>query len=327
MSEKEVEGDKKPSVSRKNDHWERDLLNRLSFASLNEQRRARRWNVFFKLLLVVYVFTFFAIFMVEKIDTSNLSGDDHTAMIDISGVIAAGQDTNADDVIEGLRDAFEDHNTRAVILRLNTPGGSPVQSGIINDEIKRLKALHTDTPVYAVIEDICASGGYYIAVAADKIYADKGSIVGSIGVRMDGFGFVDAMEKLGVERRLLTAGDHKAMLDPFLPRNEVEEGHLQAMLDDIHAQFIQVVKEGRGDRLQEVEGLFSGFIWTGEKALEFGLVDELGSVDYVAREVVKAEKVVDFTPKQDVWQRFAQRVGTSMGDRITSAIGVGLPRF
>lgn len=319
--------DKKSSVTRNNDHWERDLLNRLSFASLNEQRRARRWNVFFKLLLVVYVFSFLAIYMADEFDASKLSVTDHTAMIDISGVIAAGQESNAEDIIESLRDAFEDKNTRGVVLRLNTPGGSPVQSAMINDEIGRLKALHEDVPVYAVIEDICASGGYYIAVASDEIYADKGSIVGSIGVRMDGFGFVAAMEKLGVERRLLTAGEHKALLDPFVPKDPLEEAHLQAMLDEIHGQFIQVVKAGRGERLKQDPKLFSGFIWTGEKAVELGLVDGLGSVDYVARERVKAEKVVDFTLKKDVWQRFAERIGTAMGDRVISAMGVGSPQL
>ena len=302
-------------------HWERDLLNRLSFASLNEQRRARRWNVLFKMLLIVYLIGLLFLYADVEVDTGSMSVGDHTAVVDVTGVISSDAEANAEDVIEGLRDAFEDENTRAVVIRINSPGGSPVQAGLINDEIRRLKALYTETPVYAVVEDLCASGGYYIAVAADKIYADKGSIIGSIGVCMDGFGFVDSMEKLGVERRLLTSGEHKALLDPFSPEDEVAKTHMQAMLDQIHSQFINVVKQGRGDRLNGGNELFSGLVWTGDQAVEKGLIDGLGSVDYVARELVGAEEIVDYTATEDVWSRLADRVGTSIGDRLFNLSG------
>lgn len=319
--------DPKESPKRRDPHWERDLLNRIAFASINEQRRARRWNVFFKLLLAIYLFSFLAIYLGDEIDAGKLSEGPHTAMVDVFGLISAETDASAETVIEGLRDAFEDDNTKAVIVRLDTPGGAPVQAGMINDEIKRLRAKYPDIPVYAVIEDMCASGGYYIAAAADKVYADKASIVGSIGVRMDGFGFVDTMKKVGAERRLMTSGEHKALLDPFLPVDEVEKTHVQGLLDDIHRQFIEVVKAGRGDRLKDDDRLYSGLIWTGEQALDMGLIDGLGSADYVAREVVGAEDIVNFTLQPDVWQRFADRLGAGAAAHFAAEVGIGKPQL
>ena len=242
--------------------WERDLLDRLAFAAVTEQRRARRWGIFFKLLLFVYLFSLLLVYWPSGLETS-VVGKPHTALIKLEGIIAEDAPASADNIISGLRDAFEDKNTRGVILRINSPGGSPVQAGYIHDEIKRLRKKYPKVPLYAVITDLCASGGYYVAAAADRIYADKASVVGSIGVRMGGFGFVDAMRKLGVERRLLTAGKHKGFLDPFLPTKEDEVAHVRVLLEDIHQQFIDVVKEGRGKRLTDDDTIFSGLIWTG----------------------------------------------------------------
>jgi len=292
--------------------WQQDLINRLAFAAVDEQRRARRWSIFFKFLLVVYV-TGIIFLYTPSVDIDSDMLKEHTALVDLKGVIAPDEDANADDVIAGLRAAFENEHTAGVILRINSPGGSPVQAGYINDEIRRLRKEHPDTTLYAVITDICASGGYYVAAAADEIYADKASIVGSIGVRMDGFGFVDAMEKLGIERRLLTAGEHKGFLDPFQPAKQTDIEHVQTLLNDIHDQFIEVVKAGRGDKLKDDPALFSGFVWTGQQAVDLGLVDELGSSGYVAREVIGAETIVDYTPSEDLWQKVAKRFGTAMG--------------
>ena len=240
----------------------------------------------------------------------------HTALVNLFGVIADGQDASANNIVAGLRNAFENENSAAVILQINSPGGSPVQSAYINDEINRLRGLHPEKPIYAVISDVCASGGIYVAVAANKIFANESSIVGSIGVRMDSFGFVDMIEKLGIERRLLTAGEHKAVLDPFLPENPAEKQHMQALLNDIHRQFIEVVKRNRGDRLADDASLFSGLAWTGAKALELGLVDGLGSSGYVAREVVGVENIVDYSHKDDILQRFAGRIGSSLASQL-----------
>jgi protease-4 len=259
-----------------NEGWERDLVNRLAFAALKEQRRARRWGIFFKFLLFVYLLGILFLYT-PSIELQPGAGDDHTALVELKGVIAPDKEGSADNVVSGLRSAFESDHAKGVILRINSPGGSPVQAGYINDEIRRLRKEHPDTPLYAVVADVCASGGYYAAVAADKIFADKASIVGSIGVRMDGFGFVEAMDKLGVERRLLTAGEHKGFLDPFQPVKEGDVEHVQALLNDIHTQFIQVVRTGRGDKLKDDPNLFSGFVWTGEQAVDLGLIDELGS--------------------------------------------------
>jgi protease-4 len=299
--------------------WERGLLTQLAYAGLDEQRRARRWSIFFKGLGFAYLFALLALFTV-RLDGPTQAVGKHAALVDLDGVIAQGTEASADEVVAGLRAAFEDKNTAGVILRINSPGGSPVQAGYINDEIQRLRAKYPDTPLYAVIVDVCASGGYYVAAAADKIYADKASIVGSIGVRMDSFGFVEAIDKLGVERRLLTAGEHKALLDPFLPVDEVARTHVQAQLDAIHEQFIDVVKSGRGARLADDETIFSGLIWTGEQAIALGLVDELGSAGYVAREVIGEERIVDFTKEKNFWERLAADLGTSLGSVLARSL-------
>ncbi len=291
--------------------WERDAIINLANAGLKEQRRARRWGVFFKLLGFAYV-SLFIISLFAPHFSSLGKGVQHTALVELAGIIADGEEASADNVVSGLRAAFENTNSAAVILRINSPGGSPVQANYINREIKRLREIHEDKPIYAVVTDICASGGVFAAVAADKIYADKASIVGSIGVRMDGFGFVDAMEKLGIERRLMTAGEHKGILDPFQPENEFEKQHVQSLLDEIHQQFIDVVVEGRGDKLAKDKNMFSGLFWTGEQALELGLVDGFGSASYVAREVIGVEEIQDYTFREDVFQRFAKQLGTAM---------------
>jgi len=285
------------------DAWQRDVVNRLAFAALNEQRRARRWSIFFKAILLAYLFLIFFAFYLPQQGGKPITVGKHTALVDVKGVIAADADASADNIVSGLRAAFEDENTVGVILRINSPGGSPVQAGYVYDEIKRLRKKYPDTKLYAVVSDMCASGGYYIAAAADEIYADKASIVGSIGVLMNGFGFVDGMKKLGVERRLYTAGEHKGMLDPFSPVKPDEVAHVKHMLDTIHQQFIQAVKDGRGERLKDDPKIFSGLFWTGEEGVKLGLVDGLGSAGYVAREIIKQEKIVDYTPKPDYLER------------------------
>lgn len=301
--------------------WERELLNRLAFASLNEQRRSRRWNVFFKSLFFVYLFALFFFVPTDWGDGSIKLGK-HTALVEIEGVIAADAQASADNLVSGLRAAFKDKNTAAIILRINSPGGSPVQAGYVYDEIKRLRNKYPDIKLYAVITDICASGGYYIAAAADEIYADKASIVGSIGVLMDGFGFVDALEKVGVQRRLMTAGKHKGVLDPFSPLKQNEVDHVQKLLDGVHQQFIDTVKEGRGDRLSDSPDLFTGLFWNGEEGVKLGLVDGLGSSSYVAREIIGVEKIVDFTPRPDFIDRFAGRIGVTMANVMANNLGL-----
>lgn len=304
--------------------WERELVQKLVFSSLGEQRKARRWGIFFKFLTFAYLTLLLVLWMPDElgIESVKVPGD-HTALIEVKGVIAEGTEASADMVITGLRKAFEDKNTKGVILRINSPGGSPVQSGYINDEIKRLREKHEDIPLYAVITDMCASGGYYIAAAADKIYVDKASIVGSIGVLMNSFGFVEAMEKLGVERRLITAGEHKGIMDPFSEVKDEELAHMQTMLDKIHQQFIDVVKEGRGDRLKDNEKIFTGLFWTGEESIELGLADGIGSSSYVARELIGAEDLVDFTSEEDLLERFAKRFGAGVASAIANITGLG----
>lgn len=297
-------------------NWERDAIVELASAGLKEQRRARRWGIFFKLFFVVYLIIFLVAVVGSKNTDTLMSTERHTALVSLIGVIADGEDASANNVVSGLRAAFENENSAAVILNINSPGGSPVQSAYINTEIKRLREMYPAKPIYAVVSDICASGGVYVAVAADKIFANESSIVGSIGVRMDGFGLEGAIEKLGIERRLLTAGEHKAVLDPFSPENPVEKQHVQSMLDDIHQEFIDVVKEGRGDRLANDPQLFTGLFWTGTKAMELGLVDGLGSAGYVAREVVGVEDIVDYSYQEDIFQRFAGRIGSSIGSQL-----------
>jgi len=291
--------------------WERTTLRELLFEQIREQRSARRWSMTFRFLIVAYLFAVLFYAQPKGFAWPGAVGKPHTALVEIEGVIAPEFEANADAVVTGLRAAFEDANTRGVIVRINSPGGSPVQSGHINDEILRLREKHPDIPVYAVLSDICASGGYYIAVAADQIWADKATIVGSIGVRMDGFGFVDALGKLGVERRLYTAGENKAFLDPFLPENPAEVAHVDGLLDAIHQQFINTVKRGRGERLKDDPRLFSGLFWTGEQGLELGLVDGLGSASHVARELIGAEDIVDFTPRRTFFEEFGAAFGTA----------------
>ena len=309
-----------------NTSWEREIVTQLAEASLKEQRRSRRWGIIFKLLTFAYIGVI--LFMIGEASlTTVTSNEKHTALVELTGVIADKEKASADHIVTGLRDAFENEKAAGVILRINSPGGSPVQSGYIYDEIQRLRKENPDTPLYAVVTDICASGGYYIASAADKIYADKASIVGSIGVRMDNFGFVDAMQKLGIERRTLTAGENKALLDPFMPENEETKAHIQNMLGEIHQQFINAVKQGRGDRLDtSVEGLFSGLIWTGEAAVKNGLVDELASSSYVAREVIGEETIVDYTVQDDILERFAERLGSSVAQVISTQLFSSTPK-
>ncbi|MET0065273.1 MAG: signal peptide peptidase SppA [Candidatus Thiodiazotropha sp.] len=301
------------------------MLNRMVMATVAENRRSRRWGIFFKLLTFGYLFLVLGMFLwSDQWRDTQVSTQDHTALINVEGLISSETKASADKVVTALRKAFEDKKTKGVILRMNTPGGSPVQSRYINREIGRLKEKYPDIPVYAVVSDICASGGYYIAAAADKIYADEGSLVGSIGVLINGFGFVEGMKELGIERRLLTAGDHKAMLDPFSPVREADREHVQVMLDQLHQQFISVVKEGRGDRLQDERHpeIFSGMFWSGEEAKKLGLVDEFGSSSYVAREVIGVEEIVDFTQKEDVWERVARNLGAGAAQALLSVGGL-----
>jgi len=304
-------------------NWERETLEKLAFAALKEQRTARRWGIFFKLLTFAYI-TFLLVALVDwDFKGDGLSGTKHTALVEISGVIDSRGDSSAERVSAALQAAFKDKNTQGVVLRINSPGGSPVQAGLIYDEIRRLRGLYPSIPMYAVIEDICASGGYYIAAAADRIYVDKASIVGSIGAIMSGWGFTGTMQKVGVERRTLTAGENKAFLDPFAPLEEKHKQHAQALLEEVHQQFIDVVKKGRGKRLKETPELFSGLIWTGAKSVELGLSDGLGSLDWVAREVVKAERIVDFTQKANVAERLAKRFGAAGTETLLRIVGAG----
>lgn len=296
--------------------WERSALERIALASLNEQRRSRRWGIFFKLLGFVYLFAllFVALGWLGKRD--GVSPARHTALVEINGLIAPEHPAAAENITAGLQEAFKDKRTQGVVLRINSPGGSPVQAAQINDEIRRLREKYPDIPLYTVVEDICASGGYYAAVAADKIFVNQSSIVGSIGVLMDGFGFAGVLERLGIERRLLTAGENKGFLDPFSPLEPHQREHAQAMLNAIHEQFIKVVREGRGERLKETPDMFSGLMWTGAKSIELGLADEIGSVDYVAREVIQAEELVDFTPRENLAERVAKRFGAGMAEAL-----------
>ena len=300
------------------EHWERKALERVAMAAIQEQRRARHWGIFFKILLFVYLFAllFIALGWTGKKETGT---GKHTALVELRGVISPESAASADNVVSGLQEAFKDKRTQGVILRINSPGGSPVQAGHINDEIKRLRAKYPNIPLYAVVEDICASGGYYVAVAADQIYVDKGSIIGSIGVLMDGFGFTGLMDKLGVERRLLAAGKNKGFLDPFSPIREDQKEYAETMLGEIHQQFISVVRQGRGKKLKETPDLFSGLLWVGTRSIDLGLADALGSVDYVAREVIKAEDIIDFTQRESIAERVARRFGSAMAETLVRA--------
>ena len=301
------------------------MLEKLAFSALAEQRTARRWRTFVRLGWLLF-FIFIAWVALSRDMATTSKSSPHTAVVDIKGEIAAGAEASAEYVIAALRSAFEDEGSKAVVLLVNSPGGSPVQAGIINDEIVRLKAKH-GKPVYAVVEETCASAAYYIASAADEIYVDKASIVGSIGVLMDGFGFTGTMEKLGVERRLLTAGENKGFLDPFSPQTAKQREFALAMLDQIHQQFITVVKAGRGDRLKETPETFSGLFWTGQQAIDLGLADKLGSLDFVAREVVQAEEIIDYTRRENVAERLAKRFGAAMGSGAAHALQSVAPQL
>jgi protease-4 len=302
-------------MSEQQPNWERDVLEKLAMSAVQEQRRTRHWGILFKTLTFLYLFV--VLFMVAGwFGSDGVSIKEHTALVDLQGVIASDQ-ASADSVIASLQGAFDDKKTRGVILRINSPGGSPVQAGQIYDEIKRLRAKHPKIPLYAVVDDICASGGYYVAAAADKIFVDKASIVGSIGVLMDGFGFTETMKKLGVERRLLTAGENKGFLDPFSPTDPKQQAFAKQMLEEIHGQFIGVVREGRGKRLKETPEMFSGLVWSGETSIQLGLADGLGSVESVARDVVKVEDIVDYTQQESFAERLAGRLGATLAKAWT----------
>ena len=303
------------SEPEKSGNWERLVLEKVALAAVKEQRVARHWSIFFKILGFGYLFTILFLVMGWAGNNSIELAGKHTALVELKGTIAAGE-VSADQIISGLQAAFKDKNTAGVILRINSPGGSPVQAGQIYDEIKRLRAKYPAIPLYAVVDDLCASGGYYVAAAADRIYVDKASLVGSIGVLMDGFGFTGTMDKVGVERRLLTAGENKGFLDPFSPVNPQQEAYAKSMLEEIHQQFIKAVRDGRGKRLKETPDMFSGLIWSGEKSITLGLADALGSTEYVARDVIHAENVVDFTPQDGFADRFAKRFGVALGKNI-----------
>lgn len=301
--------------------WERQALEQLAFAALREQQSARRWKNGLRVVWLVFLSVLFWQIFSFNTPTTNPSLP-HTAMVSIRGEIGSEGEGSAENVMAAMRSALEDSGSQALVLLINSPGGSPVQAGLINDEIRRLKALH-NKPIYVVVEESCASAAYYIAAAADKIYVDKASIVGSIGVLMDGFGFTGLMDKLGIERRLMTAGANKGFLDPFSPQTEAQRKHAQAMLDQIHAQFIEVVKKGRGDRLKETPEMFSGLFWSGQQAVDMGLADALGSLDGVARDVVKSPDVVDYTQRENVAERLAKRFGAAVGEGAVHALRMG----
>ncbi|MBB3225069.1 S49 family peptidase [Pseudoduganella umbonata] len=306
--------------------WEREVLEKLVFATIKEQRANRRWSIFYKVALLLLVF--FAIASYFEVDVFGGEGDvgRHTALIEIEGDIEAQGSGAAAVVIPALNKAFADDGSVAVVLHINSPGGSPVQAGMIVDEIRRLRQGYPEKPLFVVVDEICASGGYYIASAADRIYVNKASIIGSIGVLMDGFGFTGAMEKLGVERRLLTAGANKGFMDPFSPQSDKQKQHAQAMLNEIHQQFIETVRAGRGKRLHETPETFSGSFWTGARAIDMGLADELGSVDSVARDVVKAEDIIDYTQHEGLPERVLKKFGAAVGHgAVKAAVEAGVP--
>ena len=308
-----------PVPPRKQD-WERTTLEKIAMASIREQQAARRWRTIVRMAwLAFFVLLAWMLFQRTPSGMGKVT-EPHTAMVDIRGEIADGADASASNILPAVEAAFADQGSRAVMLAINSGGGSPVQAGILNEELIRLKKQY-NKPLYAVVSDTCASGAYYIAVAADEIYVDKASMIGSVGVLMDGFGFTGTMEKLGVERRLITAGTNKGLMDPFSPLDEGQKAHMQTMLDQIHQQFIQVVREGRGSRLKETPELFSGLVWTGEQAVRMGLADKLGNTSFVAREVAKFERVVDYTQRQNVAERLARRFGSAVGEGAVKALG------
>lgn len=298
--------------------WERDIIEKMLFESIKEQKRSRRWRIFFRLVFLAIIL--FIIYLL--VDNTTTIIKPHTAIIRIDGTISDDSKASADNILRGLHDAFDDSNTKGIILKINSPGGTPVQANIVFEEIIRLRKLHPKIKVYAVCKDLCASGAYYIAAAADEIYADKASIVGSIGVLMDGFGFVDTLEKVGVTRRVYTSGSEKAFLDPFSPAKESDIKYVQVMLDLIHQQFINAVKEGRGSRLKENDLMFSGLVWTGQQAIELGLIDGFGTADYIAKHVINEENLVDFTAYGDLIQRFTDNFSTQFSRSIGTMLGI-----
>lgn len=324
-NEERPEHEAEPRQPSRDEQWEREILAKLAFAGLKEQRRARRWGIFFKSVSLMFMLAFLLVITAPQWKEKAVPAGKHTALVDMSGIIAPDAKANADRIGDSLEAAFAHKNTAGVILRINSPGGSPVQSGYLFDEIQQLREQHPDIPLHVVVGDICASGGYYVAAAADQIFANRASIVGSIGVRMGGFGFVDAMEKLGVERRLMTAGENKALGDPFSPVDQEEQAHLQGMLDDIHQQFIDAVKTGRGDRLADDPRLFSGLVWTGQQSVDLGLVDGLGDADYVAREVIGQERIVDFTQQEDWLRELSRRVDAAVEAGISALVAEKAP--
>jgi protease-4 len=300
--------------------WERKIIEKLAFAAVNEQKKTRRWGIFFKSLMFAYLLTLLVVAIYPKFEKGMGGSGSHTAVIDIVGMIAEEEATNATAIIKGLRNAAKDPNTKGIVLHANSPGGSPVQADYVFNEIRAIKAKHPKLPIYAVVSDICASGCYYIASAADKIFVNPASIVGSIGVIMNGFGFVGTMDKFGVERRLVTAGEHKAIMDPFSPANAQETEYIQVMLNQVHQQFIDAVKKGRGDRLKETQEMFSGLVWSGAESIKLGLADEIGSGDYVAREIIGAKKLENFTQEEHLLDRLVGKMGAAFGHSIGTVL-------
>ncbi len=312
-----------PEITPKQGTWEREVLEKLVLEGIAEQRRARRWSIFFKFLFFAYLVAVTLSILQPWTEIVQPVGK-ITAKVEVKGILLEDSPANAETLIKGLKRASSDPRTLGVLLQMNSPGGSPVQAAYVYEAIRRLKQKKPDLPVVAVVTDVCASGCYYIAAAADKIYVSPTSIIGSIGVVMNGFGFVEALNKLGIERRLLTAGEHKALLDPFSPVKPEEKAHVENLLKEIHRQFIDAVKQGRGERLKDDPSLFSGLVWTGSQSLKLGLADGIGDVDYVAKEVIGAGKVVDFTPKEDVFVRLARKIGTNLGETLVHSLGDSL---
>ncbi len=305
---------KKDPFNQSDEQWQRSVLEKVALASIAEQRRSRRWGVFFKLLFITYIVIISGLAMSPMTTGGKMTGGSHTAVVDIKGIIVSGGEADADSIIKSLNNAISDPNTKGIILRLNSPGGSPVQASYVYRAIQGIKENHPNIPIYAVVEDLCASGGYYIAAAADKIFVNESSIVGSIGVVMNGFGFTDVMEKLGVERRLYTAGSHKGFMDPFSDVNPSEKEHVQGMLNDIHQQFITAVKLGRGDRLKDNPDLFSGLVWAGSESVRLGLSDGIGNVQSVAKNEVGVENTVDFTAEKPFIEKLTKSLGVAMAE-------------
>lgn len=323
MSEENPTAPKTPEEKQTLPSWEREALEKVLLASIHEQRRARLWSFAFKGALLLYLAVVAVLaFRPSEGLLDQAASKEHTAVVDVAGTIAEGNPSDAANLIEGLRDAVKDKGTKGVILRMNSPGGSPVQAAYVYEEIRRIKKEKPSLPIYAVISDICASGCYYIAAAADKIYVHPSSLVGSIGVIMNGFGFVDSMQRLGVERRLLTAGEHKALLDPFSPVNEVEKLHLQGVIDSVHQQFINAIKQGRGERLKEAPEMFSGLVWNGEQAIPLGLADAVGDARSVAKDVIGEKNTVNFTPRERLIDRITHHLGASLAVALETALGL-----